>query len=648
MRNATTIQSVILATALTLSACSGSSPGGSSPGDGGASQGGVPGTGGVKSSAGGAATGGVANNVGGAATGGLAQVGGANTGGVAATGGRVATGGNLATGGMVTTGGMGAAGGVQPTGGASSTAGSVGTGGTVSGGGTNATGGSTSQGGSSISGGSKATGGSAATGGATNAGGTKATGGVTSAGGAATGGATGTTTGCVVQLDSTHQTIQGFGINDTWQPSAFSTTVADQLFTTTSGIGLTILRVGMNDSSTAGAFYNSFESTNISAVKSRAGTDAKIIGSVWSPPANCKTNNNVNDGGHLLTSCYDSYSTTITNFAKNNGLYAMSIGNEPDFASCGTADPCNGNYPTTLYTATEMVAWVKVAGPKLKAQGIKVIAPEASEWIHNWSNISAGPNPGGHNSSDPLKCGCFGMTIAGNTATCSSTCTSGGGYDYGHWLAKDSAAWAAFDIMGVHEYDSQRAEPWPSDVTAARKEVWQTEMSGVKWWPEVGPSSDINNGVAVAGWIHSALVVGEASAWLWWWYAPLSGGTNDNEGLVLQNSTAWTKRYYTLGNYSKFVRPGYTMVDVTGNTNANVLLSAFKGTDGTVVVVAINKGTSAVTLPISITGGTAPASCTPNVTSASANLTAGTAVSVSGGSFSASLAATTVTTFVCK
>jgi hypothetical protein len=33
-----------------------------------------------------------------------------------------------------------------------------------------------------------------------------------------------------------------------------------------------------------------------------------------------------------------------------------------------------------------------------------------------------------------------------------------------------------------------------------------TEMSGVKWWPEQGPSSDINNGVAVAGWIHSALV----------------------------------------------------------------------------------------------------------------------------------------------
>ena len=53
-------------------------------------------------------------------------------------------------------------------------------------------------------------------------------------------------------------------------------------------------------------------------------------------------------------------------------------------------------------------------------------------------------------------------------------------------------------------------------------------------------------------------------------------------------------------------------------------------------------------MPITISGGTAPASCTPNVTSSSANLTAGTAVTVTGGTFTASLAATTVTTFVCK
>jgi hypothetical protein len=274
-----------------------------------------------------------------------------------------------------------------------------------------------------------------------------------------------------------------------------------------------------------------------------------------------------------------------------------------------------------LYTAKEMVNFIKMLGPKLHALNppVKLLAPEPSEWLHLWSNASAtGSTVSSHpNSSDPLKCGCFSNDPT--TTGCSSNCTQGNGYDYGHWLAMDTTAWGLID----------------------------TEVSGVLYWPEAGPSSDINNGIAVAGWIHSALVVGEASGWLYWWYQ--ASGSDDNEGLLLKSSTNLTKRCYTLGNYSKFVRPGYVMVSVTGNSNTSLLLSAFTGTDGTVVVVAVNKGSAAATVPITIAGGTAPASCTPYVTSSSANnIAAGTAVPVSGGSFTASLAGTTVTTFVCK
>ena len=89
-------------------------------------------------------------------------------------------------------------------------------------------------------------------------------------------------------------------------------------------------------------------------------------------------------------------------------------------------------------------------------------------------------------------------------------------------------------------------------------------------------------------------------------------------------------------------------MDIAGSVPADVLLTAFKGTDGTVVVVAINKGTAAATVPISIAGGTAPASMTPWVTSATDNLVSKTAVTVSGGCFTATLASKTVTTFVGK
>jgi glucuronoarabinoxylan endo-1,4-beta-xylanase len=170
-----------------------------------------------------------------------------------------------------------------------------------------------------------------------------------------------------------------------------------------------------------------------------------------------------------------------------------------------------------------------------------------------------------------------------------------------------------------------------------------TEMSGLKWWPEQGPSSDINNGVVVAGWIHDAIVNGQASAWLWWYYQVSL--TDDNEGLLLKNGID-TKRHYTLGNFSKFVRPGYTRVDVTGNSSTDLLLSAYKGSGSTVVVVAINKGTGTATVPITISGGTAPATLTPWVTSATDNLVAQPVVTVSGGTFTATLASKTVTTFV--
>ena len=104
-----------------------------------------------------------------------------------------------------------------------------------------------------------------------------------------------------------------------------------------------------------------------------------------------------------------------------------------------------------------------------RAAGVKLIAPEPSEWIHLWSNASAtGSTVAGHpNSSDPLKCGCFSNTPT--TTGCASTCATGDGYDYGHFLAKDATAWGLIDILGTHEYDSQKAEAWPADVDGGKR-----------------------------------------------------------------------------------------------------------------------------------------------------------------------------------
>jgi len=581
------------------------------------------GAGGATATGGAAGTG--ATPLGGALTGGTGVLGGMATGGTSgiSTGG-AATGG-AATGGAPIGGGPtgGGATGGAPTGGAptgGAPTGGVPTGGVATGG---AVTGGTVTGGVATGGGDT---GGVATGGVATGG--EATGGEAT-GGEATGGTS--TTDVTVDFTQTRQTMDGFGINITWG-TALTDERAERLFNPETGLGLTIVRIGMGDNG------DQLSSNIWGDMRMAQEHGAEIfIGTLWSPPAHMKTNNSVNDGGHLRPEYYEEWANTIAAFPakvkQNTGidLYAMSPQNETDFASCGMTEPCNGNYPTTLYTGAEYAAFVKIVGPKLRALNppVKVISPEASEWLHVWSNESACcSEPGGKPSSDPLDCG-FPAT----------NCSGFNGYDYGHALYADPEAWAAFDILGTHQYDTQVAEPWPDDVPD-RKPVWQTEMSGVKWWPEQGPSNTIENGVAVARWVHNALTVGDANAWLWWWEQ--AGSTN--EGLILNGAV--TKRFWTFGNFTRFIRPGYVRVLVTGEIPEDVLLVAFEGPDDTVVVLAINEGTSAVELPITLAGGPTPASLTPWVTSATDNLAAKPAIPVSNGVFTASLPGTTVTTFV--
>jgi len=518
------------------------------------------------------------------------------------------------------------------------------------GGGQGGQGGQSAQNGGSS--GALAGGGGASLGGASGAGGTTDPGGASGAGGPNnTGPAT-------VQLAQVRQLIRGFGINNNWAPIGSD---AERLFGEgADALDLNILRIGMGPT---GEPYNGASTyTDIDAAYSRGAQ--YIIGTLWSPPANCKSNNSIADGGHLLASCYESWSNTIAAFpAKveantNTKLYAMSPQNEADFASCGRQEPCNGNYDTTVMNGAEAAAFMKIVGPKLRAAGTIPMSPEASEWIHVWSNQSAsGSLPSNLGSSDPLGCG----FPTGAEKTCKPGAPFDDGYEYGHALYADKAAWDAFDIMGTHQYDTQVGHPWPSSVPQGTKEVWQTEMSGVKWWPEQGtlaqgggssvggynvtPTTHIENGVAVARWVHSGLVDGEANAWLYWWYKAID--TDDNEGLLTKSGTT-AKRYYTFGNFTRYVKPGYRRVVLSGAVPAKVLLSAYKSDDGKVVVVAINETTTAQTIPITIAGGTAPASMVPYQTTATANWAAQTAVPVTGGIFSAALPTMSVTTFVSQ
>jgi O-glycosyl hydrolase len=480
------------------------------------------------------------------------------------------------------------------------------------------------------------------------------------------GGGVGDPTVLTVQLQEVRQIIRGFGVGASFVPSA-DTLPWQQLFTLEGerALGLSILRIEMDHQGGHQSVPSDWETVKTLGVR--------IIGTCRSAPASWKTNDSVTGGGHLKPEYYDDWAMMIAQYANDHGLYAMSVGNDTDFASCswsGAGAPCNppltDEFDSMVYTGNELAAFVANAGPifKEKAPNTKMIAPEASSWIHVWSNLSPtgkGVQGGGYDSPDPLDCGCFSNTIDAAVAeVCAAQCipVAAGelaqeGYDYGHWLAQDPAAWSAFEIMGVHEYESQVAYPWPADVTEGvrTKEVWQTEVSGVMYWPEQGPSKDIRNGVAVARWIHSALTVGEASAWLYRAYH--SPFLDDNEGLALIKSDADSatpaKRYFAMGNFSRYIRPDvFHAVRVAGPSPDKVMVSAYKGDAGEVVIVAINETDAAANVPIAISGGTAPAMMVPYVTSETDNWKQGYPVAVAGGSLPAALPAMSVTTFVSQ
>jgi O-glycosyl hydrolase len=261
-----------------------------------------------------------------------------------------------------------------------------------------------------------------------------------------------------------------------------------------------------------------------------------------------------------------------------------------------------------------MVKFIDVLGPKLHALNppVKLIAAEPDVWSDLWTSGTA----------------------------------------FGPAILEDPTTPNPVDIFATHDYAFAPSPP-PSGVT---QHIWETEVAGISGKGSLisGPNVTIDNGVEMATWIANAITIGGASAWHHWWL--VSQSAQDNEGLLFQPGTGPgdagavdnpPKRLFTLGNFSRFVRPGYVRIDVSGSLPIEVYLTAFVNpADGTLVVVAINQNTSDVSLPIGIGGTATPSQFTPWVTSATENLAQHPAVDVTGGSLTAALAAQTVTTFV--
>jgi glucuronoarabinoxylan endo-1,4-beta-xylanase len=211
----------------------------------------------------------------------------------------------------------------------------------------------------------------------------------------------------------------------------------------------------------------------------------------------------------------------------------------------------------------------------------------------------------------------------------------------------DSAAYNNIGIIGGHIYGTTPF-PYPQPAGTSQKEVWMTEYgplsSAQVTWPQA---------LTFAQTLHEAMTVAQYNAYVWWGLFGQSTGSCATAagtcGLVDNSGTPSTVGY-VMGQYSKFVQPGYKGAGVTnaGTENTNVLISAYAGTESSTqhfVIVAINMGTSSVSQSFAIQNGTVT-SVTPYQSTSAAGLAPQTAVTVTNGQFTYTLPAQSITTFV--
>jgi glucuronoarabinoxylan endo-1,4-beta-xylanase len=192
------------------------------------------------------------------------------------------------------------------------------------------------------------------------------------------------------------------------------------------------------------------------------------------------------------------------------------------------------------------------------------------------------------------------------------------------------------DIVGTHLY---YGGPYPYPLAdSLKKPYWVTEICGLK-----APDTSIGNGIMWANLIHECLVKCKMNAFHYWWLVNL--GNPDDEGLCDAQGKP-TPRLYTLGNFSKFIRPGFTRMTATDSPAVNIKASAYYGRSSSrLVIVVVNGGgdTSVdITIPAIPDGKTA----IPWITDGTRRLERQQPLAFSHNAFSYTLPSKSVVTFV--
>jgi glucuronoarabinoxylan endo-1,4-beta-xylanase len=419
-----------------------------------------------------------------------------------------------------------------------------------------------------------------------------------------------------VNYTNPRQTVEGFGASVTWVANdldSFSPAKQAQILellydSTKPGAGLSWVRVGSflcDYNPSPGVFdWNHWGIQSgmrwLQRVNAAYGVNKYMVSS-WSPPGWMKDNNSCINGGHVLPQQYANLAALkiqwLNNAKAQLGFEAQveSVQNEPDHRA--TYDSCE-------WTTSEINSFVvNHLQPALAASGLsaRLMAPEAS-FYSNFDNA------------------------------------------WGFPLLNDPGTRAAVSIVATHGYGRTDKFDTPCASCAQyNKPIWQTEDSNL----DGKYNGSIDEAMTWSSDIFKALNSGRFSAWFYWWVMTLQ---NDNQGLLNVNPAADSvqtpKRLYVVGQFSRFIRPGATVLGST-STDTTLQVTAVRPVTGNVAVVLANTGRNSHTVTVSLTGlSNIPATVTPYRTSATENQTQLSAIGVSAGSFTITVPSKSVVTVV--
>lgn len=194
-------------------------------------------------------------------------------------------------------------------------------------------------------------------------------------------------------------------------------------------------------------------------------------------------------------------------------------------------------------------------------------------------------------------------------------------------ILNDVLAEPYLDIIGGHLYGENIALDYPLALSKG-KEIWMTEHLNKPndniWANALETGIEINNCMEASFSEYS------------WWYIRRFYSFIKDDGNI-------TKKGYVMSHFSKFIRPGAIRVDANVSSAPDVDVTAYK-TDTTFVIMVINQNDSPVNLDFSVQNGIVD-TLTQYTTSATKNVINDGGVSITGGSFSVSVDASSITTF---